>query len=109
MYLARLMRSSNPISQSGAYTPRRSYRELEKRLQAQNILNLYACIAYTQKEDEYLTNDSVAFHQKCGYTLVGEFHQCGYKFDRWYDMVWMEKFLGEHLVPAPDLRPADNR
>ena len=85
------------------------YRELEKRLKEQHILNLYACIAYTQREDEYLTNDSVAFHQKCGYSLVGEFHQCGYKFDRWYDMVWMEKFLGEHSIPAPDLRPADNR
>ena len=23
--------------------------------------------------------------------------KCGYKFNRWYDMVWMEKFIGEHL------------
>lgn len=28
--------------------------------------------------------------------MVGTFHQCGYKFGRWYDMVWMEKFIGEH-------------
>lgn len=28
--------------------------------------------------------------------MVGEFHQCGYKFKRWYNMVWMEKFIGEH-------------
>ena len=21
---------------------------------------------------------------------------CGYKFGRWYDMVWMEKLIGEH-------------
>ena len=22
----------------------------------------------------------------------------GYKFGRWYDMIWMEKFLGEHTA-----------
>ena len=88
---------------------RQLYQELEKRLKEQNILNLYACVAYTRAEDEYLTNDSVAFHQKSGYTLVGEFHRCGYKFNRWYDMVWMEKFIGEHSVPAPEFRPAGNK
>lgn len=31
-----------------------------------------------------------------GYRLVGEFYQCGYKFGRWYNMVWMEKVIGEH-------------
>ena len=24
------------------------------------------------------------------------FHRCGYKFNRWYDMIWMEKMIGEH-------------
>ena len=28
--------------------------------------------------------------------MVGEFHQCGYKFGRWYNMVWMEKMIGQH-------------
>ncbi|MDD6203134.1 MAG: GNAT family N-acetyltransferase [Lachnospiraceae bacterium] len=72
------------------------YEALEKTLALQNILNLNACIAYTQEEDPYLTKDSVAFHQHLGYRLVGEFHQCGYKFGRWYNMVWMEKHIGEH-------------
>lgn len=27
---------------------------------------------------------------------VGRFHNCGYKFDRWYDMIWMEKLIGPH-------------
>lgn len=31
--------------------------------------------------------------------MVGKFHSCGYKFDRWYDMVWMEKMIGEHKSP----------
>ena len=35
-----------------------------------------------------------------GFELVGTFHQSGYKFDRWYDMIWMEKLIGTHDVPA---------
>ena len=31
-----------------------------------------------------------------GYRLCGTFRQCGYKFGRWYDMIWMEKHLGPH-------------
>ena len=78
------------------------YRELEHVLARQNIMNLNACIAFPEKEDEYLTKDSVRFHERMGYTLVGEFHKCGYKFGKWYNMVWMEKMIGDH----PDL-PAD--
>lgn len=34
--------------------------------------------------------------------MVGKFHQCGYKFGKWYDMVWMEKMIDEHPAdPAP--------
>lgn len=51
---------------------------------------------YPLIDDEYLTKDSVHFHERLGYHMVGTFHQCGYKFGRWYDMVWMEKFIGEH-------------
>ncbi|TJX46958.1 GNAT family N-acetyltransferase, partial [Soehngenia saccharolytica] len=43
--------------------------------------------------------------EKLGYTMVGTFHQCGYKFHRWYDMVWMEKFIGEHRENQPDIIP----
>lgn len=88
---------------------RRLYEELEKRLREQNILNLYACIAYPETEDKYLTKDSVFFHQKCGYVPAGEFHRCGYKFGRWYNMVWMEKCIGEHTIPAPEFRTIDRR
>ncbi len=81
---------------------RELYATLEKTLAAQNILNLNACIAYPNGDDPYLTLDSVRFHTRCGYQLVGEFHQCGYKFGRWYNMIWMEKSLGEHtLHPLP--------
>ena len=70
---------------------------LEELLQKQNILNVNACIAFTEQENEYLTNDSFKFHKKMGYTLVGAFHKCGYKFDKWFDMIWMEKIIGKHI------------
>ena len=81
------------------------YERLEEALKQQNVQNVNACIAYPQAEDEYLTKDSVLFHEKLGYTMVGTFHQCGYKFHRWYDMVWMEKFIGEHRENQPDIIP----
>ncbi len=81
---------------------RRLFEVLEEISVAQHILNLNACIAYADTEDEYLTNDSVTFHSHMGYKMVGKFHQCGYKFGKWYDMVWMEKMIGEHPAnPAP--------
>lgn len=72
------------------------YQKLEEALAAQGILNLNACIGFADPEDEYLKNDSVSFHAHFGYVMVGRFHRCGWKFGRWYDMVWMEKMLGKH-------------
>lgn len=72
------------------------YETLEKLLALQHIINVNACIAYPETEDAYLTRDSVAFHTRMGYRLVGQFHKCGYKFGRWYDMAWMEKCLSAH-------------
>lgn len=70
------------------------YEELEKRLKKQGNLNLYACVAYPEKnDDEYLTKNSARFHLHMGFEKVGEFHRCGYKFGRWYNVVWMEKCL----------------
>ena len=59
------------------------------------ILNMYACIGYPDNEDEYLTKNSAEFHSHIGFVQVGEFHKCGYKFGRWYNMIWMEKIIGE--------------
>ena len=72
------------------------YQALETALKAQNIINLYACIGYPEEDDEYLTKNSKQFHEHLGYRLIGEFRKCGYKFGRWYHMVWMEKMIGEH-------------
>ncbi len=88
------------------------YRELERIAAAQGILNLNACIAYTEEEDAYLDSQSKAFHECMGYRLCGHFHQCGHKFGRWYDMIWMEKPIGSHrqapnpVIPFPELKEA---
>ena len=69
---------------------------LEKELSQRGFTNANACIAYVEKEDEYLNHNSMEFHAHMGYRLVGIFNKCAYKFDRWYDMLWMEKHIGEH-------------
>lgn len=81
------------------------YDALEKVLSEQGILNMEACIAYPIHEDEHLTLDSVKFHTKMGYRMVGRFTACGYKYEQWYDMVWMEKLIGEHLPVQLPVRP----
>ena len=80
-------------------------------LSEQGILNMNACIAVpAKKEDPYVSRNSEEFHAHLGYRLVGEFRCCGYKFGNWYDMVWMEKLIGEHGAEAtPVKRPEEIR
>ncbi len=80
------------------------YEALELSLKDMGILNLNACIAYTEVEDQHLTNGSMYFHEKLGYKLIGTFHKSGYKFGKWYDMIWMEKIINEHQNNQPDVR-----
>ena len=78
---------------------------LEDTLADMGILNMYACIASPPTaEDEHLTDASERFHARIGYRMVGCFEQCGYKFDRWYNMVWMEKMIGDHAGIARPVR-----
>lgn len=80
------------------------YEQLEASCRSMGLQNLYACIAVPVEPDSHLDGSSVQFHTHMGYALCGRFQHCGYKFDRWYDMVWMEKLLGDHPVPAPNLK-----
>ncbi len=82
------------------------YQSLECLLKAQGICTLYACLAYDScGDDPYLNNGSLYFHQKQGYQQCAHFKACGYKFGRWYDMIWLEKELlalpGQGLEPPP--------
>lgn len=37
---------------------------------------------------------SVGVHKTCGFTHVGVLASCGWKFERWLDVVLMERFIG---------------
>ena len=87
---------------------RELYTALEHALAHQNVINLNACIAYPDPEDEYLTRNSVQFHEHMGYCPAGRFHKCGYKFGRWYDMVWLEKCIFSHPDVPQEVRCFDD-
>lgn len=67
---------------------RRLYEELERYLQAQNVLQLTACITAGNGASEH-------FHEKMGYKQVALFEKIGYKFNQWYDVCWMQKTLAQ--------------
>ena len=67
------------------------YYELEERLKELGIINILAGVAYTETEDEYLTHDSYKYHLKEGYKKVAHMETVGKKFDRWYDLIWLQK------------------
>ena len=75
--------------------------ELERACRSMNVQNMDACIAAPREADDpHLTDASIGFHEHLGYRMVGRFEQVGYKFGRWYDMVWMERLIGDHATPA---------
>jgi phosphinothricin acetyltransferase len=44
---------------------------------------------------------SVGVHRSCGFTQVGVLTSCGWKFERWLDVVLMECPLGQGDRTAP--------
>lgn len=74
------------------------YAALESILAKQGYQVLYALIC-----DE--NADSLRFHQKQGYRVVGEFPNCGCKFGRWFGLVWMEKRTKAVEIPSSFPKP----
>jgi len=85
------------------------YNKIEEILLKQNIVSLHACIAIPDGEDEYVTSDSEHFHEKMGFKRVGIHERCGFKFNRWYSIIWMDKEIAPKttnpnpFVPFSDL------
>lgn len=86
---------------------RRLYEALEAALIKQNVLNMNAGVAFCEAEDEYLPKDSSVFHEHMGFVQVAHFHGCGFKFNRWYDLLWFEKSIGAHTEDPAPLLPFD--
>lgn len=72
------------------------YDKLENKLKDMGIKNMYAAVVCGDSEDKYINDTSFRFHKKMGFTEIGRFHKCGNKFGNWYDIVYLEKNIGEH-------------
>lgn len=85
------------------------YTRIEELLLKQNVYILHACIASVEITDEYLNDDSPKFHEKMGFQLVGRHERCGYKFGKWYSIIWMDKLIKkqddypEDFIPFSEL------
>ena len=75
---------------------RKLYAVLEAILAKQGYQVLYALITSENAE-------SIAFHAKTGYKKSVEFPNCGYKFNRWLGLIWMEKRI--KIVQSPSAFP----
>ena len=69
--------------------------ELAARAEAAGIRKLIAVIGDSGNAG------SIGVHRACGFTPVGSFKSCGWKFGRWLDIVLMEKALGEGDATPP--------
>ena len=62
------------------------YDALEKELEKRGYLRFLACIAVPNEA-------SISMHEKRGYVQVAHFPKIGYKFNKWHDIVWMQKTI----------------
>ena len=82
------------------------YDALEKLMALQNIKNLYSCITGDNVH-------SIEMHRSMGYELIGTFPKAGFKHDRWLEVVWMAKTIGEKenaplpFVPFAEVNASD--
>ncbi len=81
---------------------RRLYGLLEAILAKQNVVKAIACII--KPTDELANFNSAQFHERLGYRTAGVLAESGYKFGRWYSVLYMDKSLGKTRVDMPPTR-----
>lgn len=69
------------------------YRRLEELLARQGVTCAVACITYPNP-------DSIAFHERMGYSMCGRIDNCAFKLGQWCSVVFMQK-----LLRATDMEP----
>lgn len=90
---------------------RRLYNALEEILARQNVYMLYVHVANSEHPDRYQNGESLNFHFKSGFRIIGEARGCACKFGRWYNLIQMEKAIpcvhdaNAPLIPFPELDP----
>lgn len=77
----------------GRSVGQRLYTMLEQILREQGIVNALAMITPPMTREDEVVYGSMYFHEKMGYKLTGRIKNSGYKFDRWFDTITMQKQL----------------
>ncbi|AMO24339.1 GNAT family N-acetyltransferase [Ramlibacter solisilvae] len=70
--------------------------ELERQAQAAGVRKLIAVIG------DSANAGSVGVHRALGFADAGVIKSCGWKFDRWLDIVLMDKAIGEGDTTTPE-------
>jgi len=84
------------IAHHGTGVARQLYDRLFELLQRQGYVNAYAGIIDPNPR-------SFAFHQSCGFELLGNYQHVAYKFGKWHTSQWLAKQLT--LPPANPVPP----
>jgi len=70
----------------GQGTGRRLMDQIETHARAREIHSMIAGISHTNTA-------GIRFHAACGYLQIARLPEVGFKFDRWYDLILMQKTL----------------
>ena len=70
------------------------YKTLLDELTRRGYYNAYAAIVLPNEK-------SVALLHKFGFSDIGVHHKTGYKFDKWHDVLWLEKALQDYTTAPP--------
>ena len=73
------------------------YDTLEDLLDQMGYVHFLACISLPNEA-------SLALHRKRAYQQVAHFPKIGYKFNRWHDIVWLQKSLDKEARPIKLLK-----
>lgn len=68
------------------------YKELISMLKKMHIQVVYADITHPNEKSE-------AFHEALGFQRIAVFHHCGYKFNEWHSIMYMEKRIDDAEHP----------
>lgn len=72
------------------------YNRLFELIRLQGYYTIYALITFSHES-------SISLHKKFGFTEVGVYQKTGYKFDKWWDLLVMEKRL--HSFSETPVKP----
>lgn len=83
------------------------YTLLEEILKEQGAVKAVAIITPPEGTENDSVYNSKHFHEKLGYKLAGEMKYCGYKFNRWYNTIAMDKILNNPSLDMKKMKKFD--